>query len=96
MKEVTTTNLNAILTEGTCFFTFPQSSTNAPTVEPGGGLQIDLTDKFVQFVTTFPSSSKAGPSFIALLILVQLLPFPLGFALRKTAISGRTSILNNN
>ena len=63
MKEVTTTNLNAILTEGTCFFTFPQSSTNAPTVEPGGGLQIDLTDKFVQFVTTFPSSSKAGPSF---------------------------------
>ena len=63
MKEVTTTNLNAILTKGTCFFTFPQSSTNAPTVEPGGGLQIDLTDKFVQFVTTFPSSSKAGPSF---------------------------------
>ena len=63
MKEVTTTNLNAILTEGTCFFTFPQSSTNAPTVKPGGGLQIDLTDKFVQFVTTFPSSSKAGPSF---------------------------------
>ena len=63
MKEVTTTNLNAILTEGTCFFTFPQSSTNAPTVEPGGGLQIDLTNKFVQFVTTFPSSSKAGPSF---------------------------------
>ena len=63
MKEVTTTNLNAILTEGTCFFTFPQSSTNAPTVEPGGGLQIDLTYKFVQFVTTFPSSSKAGPSF---------------------------------
>mgnify|MGYP000545849864 CR=1 FL=1 len=63
MKEVTTTNLNAILTEGTCFFTFPQSSTNAPTVEPGGGLQIDLTDKFVQFVTTFPSSSKAGSSF---------------------------------
>ena len=63
MKEVTTTNLNAILTKGTCFFTFPQSSTNAPTVEPGGGLQIDLTYKFVQFVTTFPSSSKAGPSF---------------------------------
>jgi hypothetical protein len=63
MKEVTTTNLNAILTEGTCFFTFPQSSTNAPTVEPGGGLQIDLTDKFVQFVTTFPSSSKAASSF---------------------------------
>ena len=63
MKEVTTTNLNAILTKGTCFFTFPQSSTNAPTVEPGGGLQIDLTNKFVQFVTTFPSSSKAGPSF---------------------------------
>ena len=63
MKEVTTTNLNAILTEGTCFFTFPQSSTNAPTVEPGGGLQIDLTNKFVQFVTTFPSSSKAGSSF---------------------------------
>ena len=63
MKEVTTTNLNAILTEGTCFFTFPQSSTNAPTVDPGGGLQIDLTNKFVQFVTTFPSSSKAGPSF---------------------------------
>ena len=62
-KKVNTTNLNAILTEGTCFFTFPQSSTNAPTVEPGGGLQIDLTDKFVQFVTTFPSSSKAGPSF---------------------------------
>ena len=63
MKEVTTTNLNAILTKGTCFFTFPQSSTNAPTVDPGGGLQIDLTNKFVQFVTTFPSSSKAGPSF---------------------------------
>ncbi|WP_418695595.1 pyocin knob domain-containing protein [Alistipes putredinis] len=63
MKEVTTTNLNAILTKGTCFFTFPRSSTNAPTVEPGGGLQIDLTNKFVQFVTTFPSSSKAGPSF---------------------------------
>ena len=63
MKEVTTTNLNAILTEGTCFFTFPQSSTNAPTVDPGGGLQIDLTNKFVQFVTAFPSSSKAGPSF---------------------------------
>lgn len=62
-KKVNTTNLNAILTEGTCFFTFPQSSTNAPTVEPGGGLQIDLTYKFVQFVTTFPSSSKAGPSF---------------------------------
>ena len=63
MKKVNTTNLNAILTKGTCFFTFPQSSTNAPTVEPGGGLQIDLTNKFVQFVTTFPSSSKAGPSF---------------------------------
>ena len=62
-KKVNTTNLNAILTEGTCFFTFPQSSTNAPTVDPGGGLQIDLTNKFVQFVTAFPSSSKAGPSF---------------------------------
>ena len=62
-KKVNTTNLNAILTKGTCFFTFPQSSTNAPTVDPGGGLQIDLTNKFVQFVTAFPSSSKAGPSF---------------------------------
>ena len=62
-KKVNTTNLNTILTEGTCFFTFPQSSTNAPTVDPGGGLQIDLTNKFVQFVTAFPSSSKAGPSF---------------------------------
>ena len=62
-KKVNTTNLNAILTEGTCFFTFPQSSKNAPTVDPGGGLQIDLTNKFVQFVTAFPSSSKAGPSF---------------------------------
>ena len=50
-KKVTTTNLNTIITEGTCFFTFPQSSTNAPTVDPGGGLQIDLTNKFVQFVT---------------------------------------------
>jgi hypothetical protein len=62
-KKVNTTNLNAILTKGTCFFTFPQSSKNAPTVDPGGGLQIDLTNKFVQFVTAFPSSSKAGPSF---------------------------------
>jgi hypothetical protein len=62
-KKVNTTNLNTIITEGTCFFTFPQSSTNAPTVDPGGGLQIDLTNKFVQFVTAFPSSSKAGPSF---------------------------------
>ncbi|WP_301902537.1 pyocin knob domain-containing protein [Alistipes ihumii] len=62
-KKVNTTNLNTILPKGTCFFTFPQSSTNAPTVDPGGGLQIDLTNKFVQFVTAFPSSSKAGPSF---------------------------------
>ena len=62
-KKVNTTNLNTIITEGTCFFTFPRSSTNAPTVDPGGGLQIDLTNKFVQFVTAFPSSSKAGPSF---------------------------------
>ena len=62
-KKVNTTNLNTIITKGTCFFTFPQSSTNAPTVDPGGGLQIDLTNKFVQFVTAFPSSSKAGPSF---------------------------------
>ena len=62
-KKVNTTNLNTIITEGTCFFTFPQSSTNAPTVDPGGGLQIDLTNKFVQFVTAFPSLSKAGPSF---------------------------------
>jgi hypothetical protein len=62
-NKVTTTNLNTIITKGTCFFTFPQSSTNAPTVDPGGGLQIDLTNKFVQFVTAFPSSSKAGPSF---------------------------------
>ena len=63
MKKVNTTNLNTIIPKGTCFFTFPQSSTNAPTVDPGGGLQIDLTNKFVQFVTAFPSSSKAGPSF---------------------------------
>ena len=63
VKKVTTTNLNTLIPEGTCFFTFPQSSTNAPTVDPGGGLQIDLTNKFVQFVTAFPSSSKAGPSF---------------------------------
>ena len=63
MKKVKTTNLNTIIPKGTCFFTFPQSSTNAPTVDPGGGLQIDLTNKFVQFVTAFPSSSKAGPSF---------------------------------
>ena len=62
-KKVNTTNLNTIIPKGTCFFTFPQSSTNAPTVDPGGGLQIDLTNKFVQFVTAFPSSSKAGPSF---------------------------------
>ena len=62
-KKVNTTDLNTIITKGTCFFTFPQSSTNAPTVDPGGGLQIDLTNKFVQFVTAFPSSSKAGPSF---------------------------------
>ncbi len=62
-KKVNTTNLNTIIPKGTCFFTFPQSSTNAPTVDPGGGLQIDLTSKFVQFVTAFPSSSKAGPSF---------------------------------
>ena len=62
-KKVNTTNLNTIITKGTCFFTFPRSSTNAPTVDPGGGLQIDLTNKFVQFVTAFPSSSKAGPSF---------------------------------
>ena len=63
MKKVNTTNLNTLISEGTCFFQFAASTTNAPTVEPGGGLQIDLTDKFVQFVTTFPSSSKAGPSF---------------------------------
>ena len=62
-KKVNTTNLNTIIPKGTCFFTFPRSSTNAPTVDPGGGLQIDLTNKLVQFVTAFPSSSKAGPSF---------------------------------
>ena len=63
MKEVTTTNLNTLISEGTCFFQFAASTTNAPMPQGGGGLQIVLTDKIIQFVTIFYSTSCAGPSF---------------------------------
>ena len=63
MKEVTTTNLNTLISEGTCFFQFAASTTNAPMPQGGGGLQIVLTDKIIQFVTIFYSTSYAGPSF---------------------------------
>ena len=63
MKEVTTTNLNTLISEGTCFFQFAASTTNAPMPRAGGGLQIILTDKIIQFVTIFYSTSYAGPSF---------------------------------
>ena len=62
-KKVNTTNLNTIITEGTCFFQFAASTTNAPMPQAGGGLQIVLTDKIIQFVTIFYSTSYAGPSF---------------------------------
>ena len=63
MKKVTTTNLNTLISEGTCFFQFAASTTNAPMPQAGGGLQIVLTDKIIQFVTIFYSASYAGPSF---------------------------------
>ena len=63
MKKVTTTNLNTLISEGTCFFQFAASTTNAPMLQGGGGLQIVLTDKIIQFVTIFYSTSYAGPSF---------------------------------
>ena len=63
MKKVNTTNLNTLISEGTCFFQFAASTTNAPMPQGGGGLQIVLTDKIIQFVTTFYSTSYAGPSF---------------------------------
>ena len=63
MKKVTTTNLNTLISEGTCFFQFAASTTNAPMLYGGGGLQIVLTDKIIQFVTIFYSTSYAGPSF---------------------------------
>ena len=63
MKKVTTTNLNTLISEGTCFFQFAASTTNAPMPRGGGGLQIVLTDKIIQFVTIFYSTSYAGPSF---------------------------------
>lgn len=63
MKKVTTTNLNTLISEGTCFFQFAASTTNAPMPQGGGGLQIVLTDKIIQFVTIFYSPSYAGPSF---------------------------------
>lgn len=62
-KKVTTTNLNTLISEGTCFFQFAASTTNAPMPQRGGGLQIVLTDKIIQFVTIFYSTSYAGPSF---------------------------------
>ena len=62
-KKVTTTNLNTLISEGTCFFQFAASTTNAPMPQGGGGLQIVLTDKIIQFVTIFYSTSYAGPSF---------------------------------
>lgn len=62
-KKVTTTNLNTLISEGTCFFQFAASTTNAPMPQAGGGLQIVLTDKIIQFVTIFYSTSYAGPSF---------------------------------
>ena len=63
MKKVNTTNLNTLISEGTCFFQFAASTTNAPMPQGGGGLQIVLTDKIIQFVTVFYSTSYAGPSF---------------------------------
>ena len=63
MKKVTTTNLNTLISEGTCFFQFAASTTNAPMPRAGGGLQIVLTGKIIQFVTIFYSTSYAGPSF---------------------------------
>ena len=62
-KKVTTTNLNTLISKGTCFFQFAASTTNAPMPQGGGGLQIVLTDKIIQFVTIFYSTSYAGPSF---------------------------------
>ena len=62
-KKVTATNLNTLISEGTCFFQFAASTTNAPMPRAGGGLQIVLTDKIIQFVTIFYSTSYAGPSF---------------------------------
>ena len=63
VKKVTATNLNTLISEGTCFFQFAASTTNAPMPRAGGGLQIVLTDKIIQFVTIFYSTSYAGPSF---------------------------------
>ena len=63
MKKVNTTNLNTLISEGTCFFQFAASTTNAPMPRGGGGLQIVLADKIIQFVTIFYSTSYAGPSF---------------------------------
>ena len=63
MKKVNTTNLNTLISEGTCFFQFAASTTNAPMPQGGGGLQIVLTYKIIQFVTIFYSTSYAGPSF---------------------------------
>ena len=63
MKKVNTTNLNTLISEGTCFFQFAASTTKAPMPQGGGGLQIVLTDKIIQFVTIFYSTSYAGPSF---------------------------------
>ena len=62
-KKVNTTNLNTLISKGTCFFQFAASTTNAPMPQGGGGLQIVLTDKIIQFVTIFYSTSYAGPSF---------------------------------
>ena len=62
-KKVNTTNLNTLISEGTCFFQFAASTTNAPMPQGGGGHQIVLTDKIIQFVTIFYSTSYAGPSF---------------------------------
>lgn len=62
-KKVNTTNLNTLISEGTCFFQFAASTTNAPMPQGGGGLQIVLADKIIQFVTIFYSTSYAGPSF---------------------------------
>ena len=63
MKKVNTTNLNTLISKGTCSFQFAASTTNAPMPQGGGGLQIVLTDKIIQFVTIFYSTSYAGPSF---------------------------------
>ena len=63
MKKVNTTNLNTLISKGTCFFQFAASTTNAPMPQGGGGLQIVLTDKIIQFVTILYSTSYAGPSF---------------------------------